>query len=327
MQKDRLACGLVPAPAFASFLPLQLGSRTGLNQRKTTVARAIIPDNVSTISPRLLHARILLHLLQLSRQKRRSDSETEGQAQRQSTSLHADNTDKDLGSYATDEKIVPHEKNDGVQDRLKLGGHIDQKKKGESYSSEERLMRSERLRAKWRDPVWRENILAKRRSKEALLQKSESLKNLWKDEEWRSKMRQSRLGREAPNKGVSPSAATRLRMSVAQKGRQVSEETRRRMSLAKINRPQRDEWRKLISDRMKGKTREYFAMRREYRALRRDLKLWSDSYRAKYGVRPRASTYERFVAPMMALRIRRYLILKETLGSDNTDAEPDIISQ
>lgn len=195
-----------------------------------------------------------------------------------------------------------------------------------SYTAEERRARSERLRSRWRDPEWRAAILAKRRSKDSMRRKSESMKELWQDDAWRSKMRDSRLGRPAPNKGVAASAETRLRMSLSRKGFTHTPESRSKMSQAKRNRPPGDEWRRLISESKKGKTKEYFAMRREFRALHRDLKLWSDSYRAKHGRLPSAMTYERFVAPIMVLRIRRYLMLRETLGQEDVDLRDDIMA-
>ncbi|PXF48376.1 hypothetical protein BWQ96_01836 [Gracilariopsis chorda] len=116
-----------------------------------------------------------------------------------------------------------------------------------------------------------------------------------------------------------------MRMSLSRKGVPTSSETRKKMSLAKLNRPDDDDWPRLISQSKKGKTKEYFAMKREFRALHHDLMLWSDTYRAKHGKLPSAATYERFVAPMMIFRIKRYLMLKEAIGEDEPQAR-DIIS-
>lgn len=169
-------------------------------------------------------------------------------------------------------------------------------------------------------------MLARRRRAETLQKMSDSAKRLWATPEYRQRMREARVGRPAPNKGISPSPVTRLRMSHARRGRTLSDETKRKMSEAKLNRPEGDTWRRMISESKRGKTKEYFQMRREFRALHRDLKLWSDSYRAQYGKLPDASTYERFVAPMMILRIRRYLVLRDTIGKDEPDMSKDIIT-
>lgn len=186
-----------------------------------------------------------------------------------------------------------------------------------SVTEGERSARSERLRAKWNDPAWRERLLKNRESPETVRKMSESAKLKWTDPAFREKMRAARLGRPAPNKGVSPSDITRLRMSIARRGVKKSEDTRRRMSEAKLNRPDGATWPQLISESKLGKTKEYFQMRREFRALHRDLKLWSDTYHAKYGKLPDASTCELFVAPMMVFRIRRYLTLRESFGGDD----------
>lgn len=116
-------------------------------------------------------------------------------------------------------------------------------------------------------------------------------------------------------------------MSVARKGSKLTEETKRKMSLAKLQRPDNDNWPRLISESKKGKTREYFQMRREFRALHRDLKLWSDSYRSMHGRLPKASNFEKYVAPMMVFRIRRYLTLRDTIGSDDPEIKSEIISE
>lgn len=195
------------------------------------------------------------------------------------------------------------------------------------YSEEERRARSERLRAKWQDPEWRAAMLAKRKEPAVLSRSRESARKLWKDPEHRAKQRAARLGRPAPNKGVSASASTRLRMSVARKGVPRTEETRKRMSAAKRNRPEGDEWPRLISESKKGKTREYFQMRREFRALYKDLKLWSDSYRTTHGRLPSPKTYESTVAPMMLFRIKRYLVLRDALGDDDPEIKREIIAR
>lgn len=198
--------------------------------------------------------------------------------------------------------------------------------KESSYSNFERKNRSERLRALWRNPEWRASMLAKRRSKESVQKKSEGLKQRWADPEWRDKMCRARIGRPAPNKGVSASPATRLRMSVAHRGRQKSLETRLRMSEARKAFTDNEEWRKYISESRKGKTKQYFALRREFRALYRDLKLWSDSHRARFGRLPHPDTFEFYVAPMMVFRIRRYLILRDTFGIEEAGIKVDIFS-
>lgn len=116
-------------------------------------------------------------------------------------------------------------------------------------------------------------------------------------------------------------------MSLARKGQAISESTKRKMSQAKLKRPDGDNWPRLISESKRGKTKEYFAMRRELRALYKDLKLWSDSYRARYGRLPSANGVERYVAPMMIFRIRRYLTLRDVLGEDEPTLEREIIAR
>lgn len=169
-------------------------------------------------------------------------------------------------------------------------------------------------------------MLARRREPGTVTRMRESARRLWRDPEHRARQRAARLGRTAPNKGVSPSDVTRLRMSVARKGVPRSEETKRRMSVAKRNRPEGDTWRRHISEGKKGKTKEYFQIRREFKALHKDLKLWSDSYRARHGRLPSAWSYENFVAPMMVFRIRRYLTLRDAIG-DDMEVRREIISR
>lgn len=196
----------------------------------------------------------------------------------------------------------------------------------ESYSADERRARSERLRSLWQDPEWRASMLAKRRSKESVRRKSEKLKAKWSNPDWRDKMCQARIGRPAPNKGITPSKATRLRMSMARRGKPKSALTRQRMSIARRKVAENDDWRKVISESKTGKTRQYYALRREFSALYRDLKLWSDSYKARFGRLPHPNTFQTYVAPMMVFRIRRYLILRDTLGIESAGFAVDIFS-
>lgn len=195
-----------------------------------------------------------------------------------------------------------------------------------TWAPEERAARSARLRAKWQDPAWRGAVLEKRRNALTTQKLSEAARIRWQNPEYRARMRQSRLGRVAYNKGVSPSKITRLRMSMARRGVKFSDETRKRMSDSKLVRPEGDTWPHLISESKRGKTREYFKMRREFRALHHDLKLWSDSYRSIHGRLPKASTYESRVAPMMVFRIRRYLTLRDSIGADDPKIRTDIIT-
>jgi hypothetical protein len=175
--------------------------------------------------------------------------------------------------------------------------------------------RSELMKARWRDPVWRAAMLARRNTPEALRKRAEVARKQWQDPVFRARMRDARLGRLAPNKGVPHSDMTRLRMSLSRRGVKKSEETRRRMSEGKLNRPTDDTWPKRIAESKRGKTREYFQMRREFRALHKDLKLWSDSYRGQYGGVPKESTFEtRVAAPMLIIKIKRYLMLKRVGG-------------
>lgn len=190
------------------------------------------------------------------------------------------------------------------------------------------MTQSERMRARWQDPAWRAAMLAKRSTTESVRKRSESLKKHWQDPAFRARMRSARLGRAAWNLGVSPSAVTRARMSFARKGLKKSEQTRKRMSEGKLRRSENDNWPKLISESKRGKTKQYFQMRREFRALREDLRLWSQGFRAHHGRLPKASNIDRFIiAPMMAIKIKRYVILKRIGGfaSTETDKEEIII--
>ena len=256
--------------------------------------------SIPFVPTRLQLARIRCHLIKL----------------RHSPSAMSHNTSSD--SESTDSNIHINDDSDPT---------IPPSQPSRLYSLEERLARSERLRECWRDPTWRAAMMARRRSPETQKLRSEAARRLWRDPDFRARMRSARLGRPAPNKGVSPSSVTRLRMSISRKGIPVSETTKKKMSEAKLKRPEGDNWAKLISESKKGKTREYFQMRREFRALHRDLKLWSDSYRSKYGRLPSADTYDRFVAPMMVFRIKRYLTLRKTFGKDESETYREIISR
>lgn len=177
----------------------------------------------------------------------------------------------------------------------------------------ERPSQSEIMKAKWQDPTWRAAMLARRNTPEALAKRADAARRLWKDPSFRARMRAARLGRDAPNKGISPSDITRLRMSYSRRGVRKSEETKLRMSEAKLNRPPNDSWPRLISESKKGKSMEYFRMRREFRALHKDLLLWSDNFRARYGRLPRVDDYANYVhVPMLAMKIKRYLVLRQS---------------
>jgi hypothetical protein len=67
---------------------------------------------------------------------------------------------------------------------------------------------------------------------------------------------------------------------------------------------------------------------RVLRACRRkqDLRLWSDSYRLTHGRLPRVSNFEAaVVAPMLVLKIRRYVTLSINLGEAERQGEPEIL--
>lgn len=188
-----------------------------------------------------------------------------------------------------------------------------------TFSEEERAARAARLRARWEDPAWRASMSGTGTTPDASAaarRASAAARARWADPAYRARMAASRAGRVAWNKGVSPSGVTRLRMSVARRGVPKSAETRRRMSEARQGGEATDSWRMAISEGKKGKTKEYFQMRREFRALHRDLKLWSDLYRAQHGRLPNAKDCETVVAPMMVFRIRRYLTLRENFAQD-----------
>lgn len=182
------------------------------------------------------------------------------------------------------------------------------------FSDEERAARSERMRSLWASQTWRES---RKDGTEMVRKHSEAALRRWSDPAYRARMAAARKGRVAHNKGVSPSKLTRLRMSLARRGVPKSAETRRRMSVARRSPSEaRDSWRAHISQSKRGKTREYLMMRRELRALHKDLKLWSELYRARHGQIPDSETALGVVAPMMAVRIRRYLTLREAIGAD-----------
>lgn len=270
----------------------QTSSRRPRHIPPSTSSPPLFPRSV--LSPtRLQQTRLRLHLLHLARKAQRSSTKA--------TSHPSDS--EDLFSLPT--PPFPSKK------------HV--------YSPAERRARSERLRERWRDPQWRATMLERRKRADTVRKMSDSAKRLWQDPVYRTRMRQARLGRPAPNKGVSPSLVTRLRMSVTRKGVPVSDATKKKMSVAKLKRPEGDDWPRLISESKRGKTKEYFQMRREFRALHRDLKLWSDSYRSRYGKLPSTTSYQRFVAPMMLFRIKRYIVLRDAIGEDESDV-PDIIS-
>jgi hypothetical protein len=131
------------------------------------------------------------------------------------------------------------------------------------YDSNASLSRSEKMKAYWRDPVWRDAMLESRRTVEVARKRSEKMRKKWQDPLFRQKMRESRMGkprlvlrmlvlmavttalcchrgfdvlwhanslvfetvvgRRAWNLGTPPSKVTRLRMSVARKGVKKSE--------------------------------------------------------------------------------------------------------
>lgn len=347
--RECLSRAAFAAPWSASIHPQQQNStntpprhpprRPSLTPLPPNVAASSL-DEVPRFPSQLIQLRLRLHLFQLSHHQRRRQSEfskstTTRAADESALTPFSPPSDSDDSSVSKSHSLKfnhsrtrrsPSTPSSRAASSSQNNNNNNKNQRKESYSAEERKSRSERLQALWRDPQWRASMIAKRRSPESASRKRESFKRLWRDEGYRERMHKARLGRTSPNKGVTLSAATRLRMSMARKGIPVSEETKRRMSFAKRNRPDGDTWPKLISESKKGKTREYFAMKREFRALHSDLKLWSDSYRTKYGHLPKANTFERFVAPMMVLRIRRYLTLRDTVGSDEKDIKNDIFS-
>ncbi|KAI0561157.1 hypothetical protein FGB62_92g032 [Gracilaria domingensis] len=287
MRAPSLPCSLAPAFTLSmSVRPPERTLQSLLVQRRPPIATPL--PNVP-LPTRVQLARIRFHLLN-SRAREAADSERRPDMERRSDAERRADTER-----------------------------------RRNYSPAERRIRSERLKNLWNDPAWRERMLARRNEPEVLKKISDAAKANWNDPDFRERMRASRLGRTAPNKGQPASKATRLRMSLARKGVSMSKETRKKISQSRLNRAQEDDWPRLISQGKKGKTKEYFSMRREFRALHRDLMLWSDTYRTKYGRLPSASTYERFVAPMMIFRIKRYLMLKEAIGEDEPQAR-DIMS-
>jgi hypothetical protein len=185
---------------------------------------------------------------------------------------------------------------------------VTQAKKPAPFSGKSR---SEVMKARWQDPVWRAAVLAKRSTPEAVQKRSAAAKRKWQDPEFRERQHAARIGRQAWNEGVSPNEVTRVRMSYARRGVKKSDATKMRMSASKLDRPAGDTWPRLISKSKRGKSRQYWALRREFRALHHDLKSWSDNYRATTGRLPRASTYAvEVIAPMLAVKIKRYLVLK-----------------
>jgi hypothetical protein len=56
------------------------------------------------------------------------------------------------------------------------------------------LTRSEKMKARWRDPVWRAAMLASRNTAEAARQRSDAARRKWQDPAFRKKMRAARVG-------------------------------------------------------------------------------------------------------------------------------------
>lgn len=60
--------------------------------------------------------------------------------------------------------------------------------------------------------------------------------------------------------------------------------------------------------------------------LLQDLRLWSDSYRLRVGRLPKVSNFDvGDLAPMMVLKVRRYITLTAILPEDERGDGPEIL--
>lgn len=104
---------------------------------------------------------------------------------------------------------------------------------------------------------------------------SEGMKKKWRDPEYREAVSSSLQGREAWNKGKSPSDETRKKMSEAKLNHVVSKDTRRKMSESHKGKTVDPKSAALVSEKLKGvpkseehKSKIAAAMRKRHAAIR-----------------------------------------------------------
>ena len=133
-------------------------------------------------------------------------------------------------------------------------------------SPEFRKKQSEKMKEKWKDPEYREQMMARRREPSvkakqkagivrARSRMSDSMKKKWEDPEYQAKQRAIRADPEfrAKIKGRIVSPETRYKISKANKGRKPSDEARAKMSAAQQGRKHTPAARHKISIAKKGK--------------------------------------------------------------------------
>lgn len=149
--------------------------------------------------------------------------------------------------------------------------------------------RSMRLKLLWRDPEFRAKNLAARRANNVLLKQSIAIRERWKNPNFRKKVCDALKGRKAWNKGKRMSKETRMKMSLAAKRRHEKRKSKQ----------QDCELCQVLLHRLQ--------------CLYKDLKLWSDNFRSNYTRLPRMSDVEKSCAPMLLLKINRYVELRNIL--------------
>mmetsp|Transcript_8695 Transcript_8695/g.38687 ORF Transcript_8695/g.38687 Transcript_8695/m.38687 type:complete len:228 (-) Transcript_8695:3566-4249(-) len=184
--------------------------------------------------------------------------------------------------------------------------------------------RREKMKALWSDPEWRARVLAKRRSRAAIEKQSKAMSKKWEDDEFRARVQESLKGKEPWNKGVPMPDETKRRISVVLRGSQKSPETRAKMSKAKQSVSMSQDGRDLISNQKRGKTKDYYKLKRDYELLKNDLQLWADSHRLKTGRPMRAKDVDSLVKQSHLLtKIKKYLELKGELIKYDSQYEHD----
>lgn len=184
--------------------------------------------------------------------------------------------------------------------------------------------RREKMKALWSDAEWREKVLKKRRGRRAVKKQAKSLSKRWSDKEYKERLSKSLKGKTPWNKGVPHTEETRRKIAMTHRGVEKSAETRKKMSEAKMSTSRDAKWRESISRGKRGKTKEFFQMKRQYDALLADLRLWSESHRMRTGRSPRAETIDTIVTlPHLLHKLKRYLALKSKLQEFDSIYEHD----
>ncbi|EME30612.1 hypothetical protein Gasu2_32830 [Galdieria sulphuraria] len=164
--------------------------------------------------------------------------------------------------------------------------------------------RSVRLKLLWRDPEFRAKNLAGRRASHVLLKQSTVVRERWKNPQFRKKVCEALKGRSAWNKGKRLSRETRIRMSIAAKKRHELKKDKLMSSSSNIL---------FVENQQHCELSQVLLQRLQY--LYKDLKLWSDGFRSTYTRLPRMSDVEKSCAPILLLKINRYLELRNILRS------------